>query len=384
MQDFTMNETPKRYTLLIPGPTECPDYVLKEMSMQVLPHYESEWAEIYWDIVGDLQKVIGTKSDVFPINGSGTFSFEVCMSSLLRAGDKVLAISNSALGEEIGRATERFGAEVVYARHEWYEPVTAAELTPYFEEQKFSLVTAVHHDTGSGFLNPLDEIGSVCKRFDVPLLVDAVSSIGGVPFKMDEWGVDFCCTSVQKCLDCPPGIAIVAVSEKAWRHMERITDIHRGRYMDLRYWRKSAIEQRDTHPNMVTSATNNLMALKVSLKHILAEGLSRREARYRRHGAFLRAGLANLGLRIKVKDEYSPLLTYVMLPDGMDWKEPRDFLRYEYDILTGVGLRFAHFGSQVSYNYLTLGLVGLEDFLRKSGIDIPSRSVMEGLERLKT
>ena len=101
-----MNETPKRYTLLIPGPTECPDYVLKEMSMQVLPHYESEWAEIYWDIVGDLQKVIGTKSDVFPINGSGTFSFEVCMSSLLRAGDKVLAISNSALGEEIGRATE--------------------------------------------------------------------------------------------------------------------------------------------------------------------------------------------------------------------------------------------------------------------------------------
>lgn len=375
-----MSDDPKRYTLVIPGPTECPEYVLKEMSMQVLPHYESEWGEIYWDINAKLQKVLGTKGDVFPINGSGTFSFELCMATLLREGDKVLAIANSAWGEGIGQAAERFGAEVVYARHEWYEPIPEEEIAPYFDDNDFSLVVAVHHDTGSGFLNPLDEIGKVCARYDVPFLVDAVASVGGVPFEMDAWGVDFCCTSVQKCLDCPPGIAIVGVSEKAWRHIDGVKDIRRGRYMDLRYWRKSAIEQRETHPNMVTSATNNLMALKVSLEHILTEGLAVREEKSKRLGRFFRKGLGNMGLRPLVKDELSPLLTYVVLPEGMDWNEPRDFLRFKYDVLTGVGFRFAHFGSQVSYNYLTLGLVGIEDFLRTKGIDIPSSNMLAGLE----
>ncbi|MBT3272708.1 MAG: alanine--glyoxylate aminotransferase family protein [Spirochaetales bacterium] len=379
-----MIDTQKRYTLLIPGPTECPDYVLNEMSMQVLPHYESEWGEIYWEINSDLQKVLGTNSDIFPINGSGTFSFELCMASLLQEGDKVLAIANSAWGEGIGQAAERFGAEVIYAQHEWYEPVHPEQLIPYFEDNNFALVVAVHHDTGSGFLNPLDEIGDVCRRFDVPFLVDAVSSVGGVPFKMDEWGVDFCCTSVQKCLDCPPGIAIVGVSNKAWKHIEKVKNIQRGRYMDLRYWRQNAIDQHDTHPNMVTSATNNLMALKASLKHILAEGLSEREAKYRKFGTFFRKGLENMGLRTKVRDEYSPLLTYVVLPDGIDSKEPRDFLRFKYNILTGVEFRFAHFGSQVSYNYLTLGLVGIEDFLRQKGIKMPSENILEGLEELRS
>ena len=134
---------------------------------------------------------------------------------------------------------------------------------------------------------------------------------------------------------------------------------------------------------MVTSATNNLMALKASAEHILAEGLAKREAKYRRYGRFIRKGLENLGLAAKVKEEYCPLVTYVELPDGMDWNKPRDHLRFKYDILTGVGLRFAHFGANVSYNYLTLGLVALEGFLRKEKIKTPSANVLTGLEELR-
>ncbi len=221
------------------------------------------------------------------------------------------------------------------------------------------------------------------RKKPVPFLVDAVSSVGAVPFEMDEWGVDFCCTSVQKGLDCPPGIALIGVSEKGWKHIDAVKDIRRGRYMDLRHWRKSAVENHDTHPNMVTSATNNLMALKASVEHILDEGLAEREAKYRRYGRFFRKGLENLGLSAKVKEEYCPIVTYVVLPDGMDWNEPRDYLRYKYNILTGVGLRFAHFGSNVSYNYLTLGLVALQDFLQSKGIKTPVANVMEGLEKYR-
>ncbi len=378
-----MGKELKRYTLMIPGPTECPDYVLREMSMQVLPHYESEWGEIYWELNEGLQKIIGTKGDVFPINGSGTFAIDACMATLLQKGDKVLAVANTGWSEGLGLGAENFGAEVVLAKHKWYEAVPKEELRPYFEENDFSLVTIVHHDTGSGYITPLKEIGELCAEYDVPFLVDAVSSVGAVPFNMDENGVDFCCTSVQKGLDCPPGIGIVAVSEKAWRHIDAVEDIRRGRYMDLRYWRKSAIENRDTHPNMVTAATNNLMALKASVEHILEEGLEEREAKFRRYGQFFRKGLENLGLGVKIKEEDSPLVTTVVLPEGMDWNEPRDYLRYNYNILTGVLLRFAHFGSNVSYNYLTLGLVALEDFLRSKGIETPKANVLEGLEKYR-
>lgn len=377
----------KRYTLMIPGPTEVPEQVLVAMGEQVYPHYESEWAEIYWGVIEDLKKVCGTESDVFLINGSGTLSAEICLASLLAPGDKVLSIANCGLGRGMGGASEGFGATSVYVECEQWKPVPPEVVRSYLEKEEFQMVVAGHHDTGSGFLNPMDEIGAVCREFDVPFLSDAVSSLGGVPFKMDEWGVDFLCSSVQKCFDCPPGLAVVAVSEKAWRKMEAKGDLHRGRYMNLLKWRASAQNARDWHPTMVTAATSNIMGLRESLKLILAEGLEARVKRFARLGALLRTGLKNLGLTQLVEDQYSPLVTGVVFPEGIDAVEARDFLRYKYNILTGRGgesyFRIPNFGSKINEDRMTLALIAIEDFLRRKGQDIPAGTCLKGLEAFR-
>jgi aspartate aminotransferase-like enzyme len=373
----------RRYILLIPGPTASPDYVLSEMAAPVLPHYESEWAEIYWEIVGDLQKIMGTKSDVFPLNGSGTLAVDLAMASLLQDGDKVLSVANCHYGRFMGEAAESFGARVTYLPAEMYRPVSSEMMNHHLEEDAYKLVVAAHHDTASGFLNPLHEIGSICRERKVPFLVDCVSSIGGVPFKMDEWGVDFACASVQKALDCPAGLAIVGVSRRGWREIEKAGDLKRGRYMSLQNWRRSVVERKNEHPNLVSVGTNNMMGLRASLKHILSQGIEYRMGRYQRIGEMIRRGARNMGLETLVEDRYAPLLTRIVFPHEADCEDARSFVRHRYGILVGTQFRVAHFGAGVSADTITLLLVAIEDYMRKKGCDIAMGSALDGLEEYR-
>ncbi len=373
----------RRYKLMIPGPTQSPDYVLAEMSKPVLPHYESEWAELYWEIVADLKRIFGTSSDVLPINGSGTLSFEIAMASLLKPGDKVLCIDNSFYGMAMGRAAAGFGADVTFMQLPYFKPVEEEALRKFLEADSYRLVATAHHDTASGFLNPLETAGKLCREFDTPLLADCVSSVGGVPFKMDEWGVDFACASVQKALDCPAGIAVVGVSERGWKCIEAAGELHRGRFMNLANWKKATIDMRDHHPNLISIATNNMMGLRASLKSILKEGLENKKERMVRYGKMIRKGLANMGLKNLIEDEYSPLLTKVVFPDGIDREEARDFIRYHYGILVGIEFRIAHFGAGVDEDSITLILTGIEDFLRRKGISLQPGVCLTGLEEFR-
>ncbi len=368
----------RRYKLMIPGPTECPEYVLREMAAPTLPHYESEWAGLYWQIVGSLQKVLGTRSEVFPVNGSGTLSFEIAMASLLAPGDRVLSIANSAFGKGLAEAAQRFGAQVTCIVEPMFRPVASEAVAAALGREHYSLVTVVHHDTASGFLAPLDELGALCRERDVPLLVDCVSSVGALPFEMDRWGVDLACASVQKALDCPAGLAIIGVSEKAWRKISAAGPLYRGRYMNLAYWRAAAVEQRDWHPNMVSVATNNMMGLKASLEHILDEGLENRFRRMRRYGEAIRRGIRNLGLDTFVEDRYSPLVTRVVFPEGMSAAEARDWLRFRHNILVGVDFRIPHFGAGVNEESIRVALLALEDYVRSCKPEVPRGISLEG------
>jgi aspartate aminotransferase-like enzyme len=369
-----------RYRLMIPGPTESPAYVLHEMAEPVLPHYESEWAQIYWEIVGDLQKVLGTRSNVFPINGSGTLSFEIAMASLLAPGDRVLCLPNSFYGKAMGTASEGFGARVTFLDLPMFKPVPVDVVEKELHKDRYTLVVTAHHDTASGFLNPLEEIGELCRRHDVPLLVDCVSSIGALPIEMDAWGIDFACASVQKALDCPAGIAVVGVSGKAWRKMDAVGPLNRGRYMNLRNWRTSAVEQRDLHPNLISIATNNMMGLRASLKRILEEGLENRHRRMSRYGRMIRAGIRNLGLETFVDERYAPLLTRVVFPKDLSASEARDHVRFRHGILVGAEFRIPHFGAGVNTESITILLLAIEDYLRSKGKDICRGTCLQGLE----
>jgi alanine-glyoxylate transaminase/serine-glyoxylate transaminase/serine-pyruvate transaminase len=280
----------------------------------------------------------------------------------------------------MGTAAEGFGARVTYIEEPKFKPVPLQAVEEELKKDRYALVATAHHDTASGFLNPLEGIGGLCRTCDVPFLVDCVSSIGALPIDMDAWGVDFACASVQKALDCPAGLAVVGVSEKAWRKMAAVGPLHRGRYMNLRNWRTSAVEQRDTHPNMISIATNNMMGLRISLKRILEEGLENRLRRMSRYGGMIRKGIRNLGLDTFIEDGYAPLLTRVVFPKGLSAGEARDHVRFRHGILVGAEFRIPHFGAGVNEESITLVLLALEDYLRQNGKDIRRGTCLQGLE----
>ncbi len=373
----------QRYKLMIPGPTQSPDYILREMGEPVLPHYESEWSEIYWQIQDDLKKVFGTEEMVIPINGSGTLACEMPMAGVIKEGTKVLCLDNSFFSKSMGTAAEGFGGDVTFLGLEKFKPVPPDTLADALKNSHYELVVIAHHDTASGYLEPLETVGNICRNHNVLLLADCVSSIGALPFKMDEWGVDFACASVQKGLDCPAGIGLVAASKQGWEKLEKAAPANRGRYMNLLKWRESMLERKTGHPNLISIATNNMMALKASLKVILEEGLENRLNRMIRYGTMIRRGIRNMGLDTVVADEYAPLVTKVRFPERIDRDEARDFVRYNYGILLGVEFRIAHFGHGINEDSITLVLTALEDFLRTKGMEIPYGKFLEGLEEFR-
>jgi alanine-glyoxylate transaminase/serine-glyoxylate transaminase/serine-pyruvate transaminase len=170
-------------------------------------------------------------------------------------------------------------------------------------------------------------------------MVDAVSSLGGVPFAMDEWGIDLCASASQKCLGSPPGLGPCAVGKRAWEAIDRNTHKCHGWYTDLKTWRKYQAEWGDWHPTPVTMPTNNVYALRASLDELLAEGIPTRLERYRKLALKLRAGLRKVGLPpFTPDDQLSSVLTAGIAPEGISSLRIVDYLLDEYGIKISPGL----------------------------------------------
>ena len=179
----------------------------------------------------------------------------------------------------------------------------------------FNLVAAVHCETSTGILNPIKEIGELCKQYDTLFMVDAVSSLAIESLSMDEWEIDICVSASQKGLESPPGLGIVAVGAKGWERIEQVRSP--GWYLNLKVWREYAERWKDWHPHPVTHAVNNVRALRVGLERILAEGLEYRFDRHREVTERLRRELREIHLEPYVPDEIaSHGVTAVLGPEG--------------------------------------------------------------------
>jgi len=238
----------------------------------------------------------------------------------------------------------------------------------------------VHLETSTGVLNPVQEIAAVTGQAGVPIIVDAVSSLGGVPVKVDEWGLDVCVSVINKCLGCPPGIAPLTVSERAWAQMERKPGRNHGWYLDLGVWKRYARDWGDWHPYPTTMPTSNVLALLASLAHILGSGTPEQglKAYYQRHvqaAARVRQALAGWGFRSFAPEAYSsPLITAVYGPPDLDVEDLRHYLLEKWQIMTSGGLeelrgkimRVGHIGKAASDEYVDRLLDGIEAYLRLS------------------
>jgi alanine-glyoxylate transaminase/serine-glyoxylate transaminase/serine-pyruvate transaminase len=363
--------------LMIPGPVTVEDDVLHEMGSPVQAHYGPQWTAIYKETTGLLQQVFRTQGDVHILIGSGSAGLDAAVGSMTAPGDTILIGSNGFFGQRLVAIGQAYGLNVVAVEAPFGKPLEPSAFERALAQYPdAAAVVAVHLETSTTVLNPVQDIAAVARRHDVPVLVDAVSSLGGVPLAMDEWGIDVCMSASQKCLGAPPGLAPVAVSPRAWAIMDRKPQRQHGWYLNLQTWRHYAAEWNDWHPYPVTMATNNVLALRAGLRSLLADGLAHRFQRYHDLARRLRDGLRRLGLRLFTsEDQMAPILTAVYSPEGIPSSRIVNYLYAEHEIRISGGfgeelrdkiLRIGHMGGAISEADIDAVLEGLAAFLRTS------------------
>jgi alanine-glyoxylate transaminase/serine-glyoxylate transaminase/serine-pyruvate transaminase len=362
--------------LMVPGPVTVEDDVLHEMGSPVQVHYGPEWTAIYKETTGLLQQVFQTQGDVHILVGSGSAGLDAAVGSMTAPGDTIIIGCNGFFGERIVAIGQAYGLNVVTVEAPFGRPLDPSAFDRALAQHPdAAAVMLIHLETSTTVLNPVQDIAAVAHDHEVPIMVDVVSSLGGVPVKMDEWGLDICISASQKCLGAPPGLAPVAISPRAWAAMDRKPQRSHGWYLNLQTWRYYAAEWNTWHPYPVTMATNNVLALRAGLRSLLAEGLDRRFQHYRDLARHLRDGLARLGLELfTAEEEMAPVLTGIRSPAGIPSSQIVDYLLAEHGIRISGGFgeqlhdkmfRVGHMGAAITQGDLDAVLAGLAAFLGK-------------------
>ncbi len=319
--------------LRIPGPTPCPDEVLKEMSRQMINHRGSEFAQILNDITDKLKQLFKTKNDVFLLTASGTGGLEAAVVNSLSPGDRVLSVSIGAFGERFAAIARQFGAVVTPLDFEWGKAADIDAIRQALKaEPDIKAVLVTHNETSTGVTNDLGQISQVVKEFDKLLLVDAISSLGSIELPVDNWQCDVTVTCSQKGWMVPPGLAMVTLSQKAWQANSQAR-------MPRFYWdfakARSYLEKGQTP---WTPAVSVVFALSVALEMMLNEGLANIIARHARIAKMARDGVKALGLPLFAEESHaSNTVTSIAAPDGLDVKKLLKILREDHQTVLGGG-----------------------------------------------
>lgn len=311
-------EPPER-TLLGPGPSNVHPRVLEAMAGPVIGHLDPAMLGMLEEIEAMLRETFRTSNELtFPVSGSGTAGMESALMNVLEPGDVAIVAVSGFFAERMREIASRTGAKVITVGGEWGAPVVTADVARTLDEHRDAkAVCLVHVETSTGVLQPLEEIGALCRERDTLYLVDAVASLGGVPLLVDEWGIDVCYSGSQKCLSVPPGLAPITFSSRGVRAREERVRPPQSFYLDALFiWRYMGSGERRYHH---TAPINMLYALHEGLRLVLEEGL---EARWRRHeelGVELLSALQDRGFEPFAPAGFrAPNLLCVRLPDGFE------------------------------------------------------------------
>lgn len=365
--------------LMIPGPVAVPYSIRQHMSRPLVPHYGKEWCAAYDEVRQKLKKVLLTKNEVFMQVSSGHGALEAALNGAARSGEEVLVINNGHFGGRLNEIAESLGIKTIVLNYEWGTAPDLNEIEDLLK-QKSSLraVICVHSETSTGVLNPVAEIGKLLESHGSVFIVDAISSAGATELRPDEWGIDFCVLATQKGLESPAGLSIISISDKGWAAVEREDSKPTGYYCNPLIWKKFD-QHREHQPYFVTMPTNTVMALGESLDHILEETLEKRWARHSSIAGVFRQAIRNMGLELfSAEGTYSDTVTALKLPAGLSSLALVDFMDKSYNIKISAGLgafkqetaRVGHMGAGATLTSIIPVLFAMEDFLRKSGLNI--------------
>jgi len=359
----------KKY-LFSPGPTMLPPEVLLKMAEPIMHHREPEFEKIFAEIREGLKYLFQTKNEVLVFTSSGTGAMEGAVSNILSRGDKALVIRGGKFGERWGEVCKAYGIEFIPIDVEWGKAVEPESIRKALEsDPAIRAVYSQASETSTGVRHPIREIAEIVKRYeDKVIVVDAITGIGVFDIPTDEWGIDVVVSGSQKALMLPPGLAFAALSEKAWRLVER-SDLPKF-YFDFKKEFKSTKKNQSSY----TPAISLFVGLRESLNMIRKEGL---EALFRRHEKLARAtreAVKALGLGLYAPDSPSNAVTAVKIPEGIDGERLKDLFFERFGITVAEGqdrakgkiIRIAHLGY---YGRLDMVMVisALEMLLKEMG-----------------
>lgn len=365
---------PPRRILMGPGPSDVHPRVLAAMARPTVGHLDPAFIELMDEVKQLLQYVMRTQNQLtFPISAPGSAGMEACLVNLIEPGDEVVVCRNGVFGGRMHAIVERAGGKPIAVDAAWGSPVDpdAVEAT-LRAHPSAKLLAFVHAETSTGALSDAARLAELARAHDCLTIVDAVTSLAGVPLEVDGWGLDAVYSGSQKCLSCAPGLSPVSFSQRAVeRIMARKTPVQSW-FLDLSlvmaYWGGGA--KRAYHH---TAPVNAIYGLHEALLMVREEGLEHSWARHRRHHRALVAGLEAMGLRLAVEPAHRlPQLNVVELPAGLDDAATRRRLLDVHGLEVGGGLgdlagkvwRIGLMGSACSRTNVLSCLAALEDVLR--------------------
>jgi alanine-glyoxylate transaminase/serine-glyoxylate transaminase/serine-pyruvate transaminase len=356
--------------LMGPGPSDVPDEVLAALARPTIGHLDPEFLRVLDETQGMLRQVFGTKNALtLPISATGSAGMETCFVNLLEPGDRALICRHGVFGGRMAEVARRAGAEVTLVEAPWGRPIDPDDVAAAAQKHAFKVLAVVHAETSTGVLQDLSPFRAIADSCGALLLVDAVTSLAGVPVDVDEMGIDAIYSGTQKCLSCPPGLSPISFSERARDVLAARKAPVQSWYLDLSLIGEYFGGERVYHH---TAPVNMIFALHEALRLVLSEGLERRYARHRTQAEALYQGLEALGLELVVEPPARlPPLTLVRIPDGVDDATVRKTLLTKHDLEIGGGLgdfkgkawRIGLMGASATPRHVELCLNALADAL---------------------
>ncbi len=333
---MTVTRHPSERVLLGPGPSTVPSRILQALSAPTLGHLDPEYLEIMDETRDLMRQVFKTQNDLtMAVSGTGSAGMEACVVNLIEPGDEAVVCVNGVFGGRMKDVMERTGATVHAVEAPWgqtFEPSAIGEALQ--QHPKAKVLGIVHAETSTGAHQPLEEISKLVHEAGALLVVDCVTSLGGLPVEVDAWGIDAAYSGTQKCLSCPPGLAPVTFSPRAVEAIEKRTTKVQSWYLDMSMLQSYWGDERVYHH---TAPINMTYALREALAIVLEEGLDVRVARHQQNHERLRAGLEKMGLTY-VPERSLTTLNAIHVPEGTDEAGVRKALLQDYGIEIGAGL----------------------------------------------
>jgi alanine-glyoxylate transaminase/serine-glyoxylate transaminase/serine-pyruvate transaminase len=385
-----MSERQGQHFLQIPGPSPVPDRVLRAIAAPVIDHRSPEFGRLGRDVLDGARRIFQTSNPVIIYPSSGTGAWESAIVNTLSPGDKVLMVETGHFAMMWRQMAARWGIDVDLIPGDWRRGADPAAIEAKLAEDRSHAIKAVmvvHNETSTGVTSRIRDLRKAIDRAGHPalLMVDAISSLGSVDYRHDEWAVDVTVACSQKGLMLPPGLGLVAISEKALA-------VSKTNKMPRSYWDWAEMLKPNANGFFpYTPSTNLLYGLREATAMLLEEGLDAVFARHQRLAAATRAAVRAWGLEVQCLEpaEYSPVLTAVLMPSGHDADRFRETVLEHFNMSLGAGLsklagkafRIGHLGT---CNDLVLmgALNGVEMGLDVAGVPHVSGGVAAAREYL--